>query len=116
MPAAAEPVPTADAADAPAATDPKPAAPKRKRPEKSSEPRAPKPVRKPRGPPRPHRKLEQDTLTNRIDKLQKRIDRSKAQLEDAERHIEGYNKEAKYRTADSAAEKPADPTRAEKKE
>ena len=103
MPAAAEPVPAADAA-APV-TEPKPAAPKRKRPEKSSEPRAPKPARKPRGPPRPHRKLEQETLTNRVEKLQKRIDRSKAQLEDAERHIEGYLKESKYRAADSAAEK-----------
>ena len=50
-----------------------------------------------RGPPRPHRKLPQDVLEGRIGKLRKRIERAKGQLEDAERHIEGYDKEAKYR-------------------
>jgi len=54
------------------------------------------PTRK-RGPPRPHRKLAQEILDGRIQKLRKRIDRSKGQLEDAVRHIEGYEKEAKYR-------------------
>jgi hypothetical protein len=75
-----------------------PPAPKRKR-----GPKAPKPSRRPRGPPRPHRKLDRDTLDSRIAKLQKRIDRSKAQLEDAERHIDGYLKESKYRATDEPA-------------
>lgn len=50
-----------------------------------------------RGPPRPHRKLPQEVLDGRIGKLRKRIERARGQLEDAERHIEGYDKEAKYR-------------------
>jgi hypothetical protein len=58
---------------------------------------------RPRGPPRPHRKLAQDTLDSRIEKLQKRIDRSKTQMEDATRHIEGYLKESVYRKADASA-------------
>jgi hypothetical protein len=66
-------------------------------------PADPKPVRRPRGPPRPHRKLAQDTLDSRIEKLQKRIDRSKTQMEDATRHIEGYLKESVYRKADASA-------------
>jgi hypothetical protein len=41
-------------------------------------------------------------LEGRITKLQKRIDRARGQLEDAVRHIEGYSKEAKYRTDDAA--------------
>lgn len=53
-----------------------------------------------RGPPRPHRKLPQDVLEGRIGKLRKRIERARGQLEDAERHIEGYDKEAKYREQD----------------
>lgn len=59
-------------------------------------PKSDEPPRK-RGPPRPHRKLPQDVLEGRIGKLRKRIERAKGQLEDAERHIEGYDKEAKYR-------------------
>ncbi len=54
-----------------------------------------------RGPPRPHRKLAQPVLEGRIGKLQKRIERARGQLEDAERHIEGYSKEAKYRADES---------------
>lgn len=54
-----------------------------------------------RGPPRPHRKLTQPVLEGRIGKLQKRIERARGQLEDAERHIEGYSKEAKYRADES---------------
>ena len=50
-----------------------------------------------RGPPRPHRKLTQEVLDGRIGKLRKRIDKAKGQLEDAERHIEAYVKEAGYR-------------------
>ena len=75
-----------------------PTAPKRKRGPKTS-----KPARRPRGPPRPHRKLAQDILDGRISKLQKRIDRSNAQLEDAQRHIDGYLKESKYRQAAAPA-------------
>jgi hypothetical protein len=55
---------------------------------------------KKRGPARPHRKLAQEVLNVRIKKLQKRIERSRGQLEDAERHIESYNKEATYRLED----------------
>ncbi len=55
---------------------------------------------KKRGPPRPHKKLAQEVLHSRITKLQKRIDRARGQLEDAERHIDSYNKEAKYRLED----------------
>lgn len=54
-----------------------------------------------RGPPRPHRKLSDEILHGRIEKLQKRINRAKGQLEDAERHIEGYVKEEKYREKDA---------------
>lgn len=54
-----------------------------------------------RGPPRPHRKLAQEILEGRIAKLQKRITRAKDQLEDAHRHIEGYQKEAGYREQDA---------------
>jgi hypothetical protein len=50
-----------------------------------------------RGPPRPHRKLPQEVLEGRICKLRKRIERARGQLEDAERHIDAYDKEAKYR-------------------
>lgn len=50
-----------------------------------------------RGPPRPHRKLTQEVLEGRIGKLRKRIDKARGQLEDAERHIDAYVKEAGYR-------------------
>ncbi len=53
-----------------------------------------------RGPPRPHRKLPQEILDGRITKLEKRITRAKDQLEDAQRHIDGYQKEAMYREQD----------------
>jgi hypothetical protein len=62
-------------------------------------PKSDEPPRK-RGPPRPHRKLPQEILEGRISKLRKRIDKARGQLEDAERHIEGYDKEAKYREQD----------------
>ena len=54
------------------------------------------PVKK-RGPPRPHRKLAQEVLEGRIGKLKKRIEKARGQLEDAERHIDGYVKEVSYR-------------------
>jgi hypothetical protein len=50
-----------------------------------------------RGPPRPHRKLTQEVLDKRIQKLQRRIDRVQTQLEDAQRHIVGYRNEEQYR-------------------
>ena len=53
-----------------------------------------------RGPPRPHRKLQDDVLALRIAKLQKRIDRAQGQLEDATRHIDGYNKENEFRRSE----------------
>lgn len=53
-------------------------------------------VRK-RGPPRPHRKLAQDVLEKRINKLQRRIERVQTQLDDAQRHIVGYRNEEQYR-------------------
>ena len=56
-----------------------------------------------RGPPRPHRKLAQEVLEGRIGKLRKRIERSRNQLEDAERHIEGYIKESSYRDDEKKA-------------
>jgi hypothetical protein len=58
-----------------------------------------------RGPPRPHKKLPQDVLEGRICKLRKRIERARGQLEDAERHIEGYDKEAKFRVLFQEQEK-----------
>ena len=58
-------------------------------------------VVKKRGPPRPHRRLEADVLHGRIEKLQKRIDKAKGVLEEAERHIDVYNKEKKYRAAEA---------------
>jgi len=57
-----------------------------------------------RGPPRPHRKLDQELLEGRIAKLEKRIARAKDQLEDASRHVEGYKKEAVYREQDKKNE------------
>ena len=68
--------------------------PKKAKSEKKSK-RDPK---KKRGPPRPHRKISNGILDQRIQKLQKRIDKAKAQLEDATRHIEGYHRESSYRT------------------
>ena len=61
------------------------------------------PVKK-RGPPRPHRKLDKEVLAGRIEKLQRRIERAKGQLGDAERHIDAYAKEAKYREAEAKAD------------
>jgi len=58
---------------------------------------------KKRGPPRPHRKLSNELLTGRIEKLKKRINKAKGQLEDAERHIDGYNKEASYREKEASS-------------
>ena len=56
---------------------------------------------KKRGPPRPHKKLEQDILEARIVKLQRRIDRASGQLTDAQRHIDGYSRELGFRQAEN---------------
>ena len=61
----------------------------------------PKEPKKKRGPPRPHRKLEGDVLELRMNKLKKRIDKAKVQLEDATRHIEVYQRESFYRSQPS---------------
>ena len=53
-----------------------------------------------RGPPRPHRNVPDVTLQLRLTKLQKRIDKSRAQFEEATRHIEGYRREVTYRGAE----------------
>ena len=41
-------------------------------------------------------------LEGRIGKLRKRIERARGQLEDAERHIDSYEKESKYRKLEAA--------------
>jgi hypothetical protein len=53
--------------------------------------------RKKRGPARPHRRLDTETINLRITKLEKRRLRAKEQLEDATRHVEGYQAEREFR-------------------
>ena len=82
-----------------------------KRAASTAEPK-PKQIRKrgvsaKRGPPRPHRKLAEPVLQVRIAKLQKRIDRNKAQYEDAERHIAAYLVENALRSAAALNPPPA---------
>ena len=49
-------------------------------------------------------------LASRSEKLQKRIEKARGQLEDAERHLQGYAAEAKHRAADQLeAKAPAAP-------
>jgi len=69
---------------------------KKARKPKSAGGSKPKEPKKKRGPPRPHRKLEGDVLELRMNKLKKRIDKAKVQLEDATRHIEVYQRESFY--------------------
>lgn len=57
-----------------------------------------------RGPPRPHRKLSDEVLQARVDKLRKRAEKASDQLEEAERHIAGYEMEFKYRALDAERE------------
>lgn len=64
---------------------------------KSDQPRAK------RGPARPHRRLAADVIDSRITKLQKRLDRAKAQIEDAARHVEGYLRERDFRAKETPA-------------
>ena len=60
-------------------------------------------IRKKRGPARPHRRLDIETITSRIEKLDKRRLRAKEQLEDATRHVEGYQAERNFREQEAAA-------------
>jgi hypothetical protein len=50
-----------------------------------------------RGPARPHRRLATEIIDERIAKLQKRLDRARSQIDDAGRHIEGYQRERRFR-------------------
>ena len=58
--------------------------------------------RKKRGPARPHRRLDIETITSRIEKLEKRRQRAKEQFEDASRHVEGYQAERNFREQETA--------------
>lgn len=69
---------------------------------KKADPSNPKPKR---GPARPHRRLATDVIDTRIGKLQKRLDRAKAQIEDATRHVEGYQRERDFRAKEAAEAK-----------
>lgn len=59
--------------------------------------------RKKRGPARPHRRLDIETINSRISKLEKRRQRAKEQLEDATRHVEGYQAERDFREQEATA-------------
>ena len=50
-----------------------------------------------RGPARPHRRLAVEVIDLRIAKLQKRLDRTRSQIDDAARHVEGYLRERDFR-------------------
>jgi len=59
-----------------------------------------------RGPARPYKKLPQETLLSRIQKLQKRIERTSAQAEDAKNFLSKYTREQAFRepnTVDASA-------------
>jgi hypothetical protein len=70
---------------------------------KKRAPKSTRPPGVPRGPPRPHRKLSPEVLTGRIAKLDKRIKKARTQMQEAERHIDAYLKESKYREDDPVA-------------
>ena len=53
-----------------------------------------------RGPARPYRKLDQGVLDTRITKLQKRLDRAKGQMEEAETFLRKYEREKGFRAPD----------------
>ena len=71
---------------------------KKARPKAVKIPGEPKPKR---GPARPHRRLDIGVINSRIDKLQKRLDRARGQVEDASLHIEGYQREREFREKES---------------
>ena len=56
-----------------------------------------------RGPARPYRKLPQETLDIRIQKLQKRIDRTTAQAEEGKTFLTKYTREQAFRAAEAAS-------------
>ena len=60
--------------------------------------------KKKRGPARPHRRLTDEVLDSRIEKLRKRFDKAKSQLEEAGRHLGGYDREKQMRESDGAAQ------------
>ena len=82
---------------------PKPAPKKAKseKSEKSKQKSDPSQPRVKRGPARPHRRLAVDVIDSRIAKLQKRLDRAKAQIDDAGRHVEGYLRERDFRAKEA---------------
>ena len=59
--------------------------------------------KKKRGPARPHRRLTDEVLSVRIEKLKKRFDKAKGQLDEAGRHLGGYERERQLRESDGAA-------------
>jgi hypothetical protein len=91
------------------ASDIKP--PKRQKREKKDPPSQPL-VKAKRNPARPHRRLAFDVITTRLEKLQRRIGRAKMQLEDAQRHADGYEKEIEYRNTHPEANENAAPAKA----
>ena len=97
-----------------------PRAPKRPKPSESeqatgeeaseSAPKAPKKTKKSkdgsspqqkRGQARPHKRLQLEVITARLEKLNKRIERTSQQLADARRHAEGYNQEIVHRNSEN---------------
>lgn len=55
---------------------------------------------KKRGPARPLRRVPKEVLDSRIDKLEKRLKRTTAQMEDASRHFAAYTRERDFRKAE----------------
>ena len=92
------PANASNAPNAPDAEDPTTKT-KKRTPKEKKDPGAPKLKR---GPARPHRRLALDVIESRITKLQKRLDRAKAQTEDASRHVEGYLREREFRAKEGS--------------
>ena len=74
---------------------------KSKKKPKSKSNKSPTQPRIKRGPARPHRRLAVDVIDSRITKLQNRLDRAKAQIDDAWRHVEGYLRERDFRAKEA---------------
>jgi hypothetical protein len=74
---------------------------KKKDKPKSKSNKSPTQPRIKRGPARPHRRLAVDVIDSRITKLQNRLDRAKAQIDDAGRHVEGYLRERDFRAKEA---------------
>ena len=91
----------------PAAKPAKPAKKAKREPEEGGEAKRakkegkgePKPTR---GPARPYRKLSQEILDSRIQKLQKRLTRTTSQAEEAGAFLSKYVREQDFRKADLA--------------